>query len=757
MLIRRSTLLLILAALPLAALYVWHAAAYGRWQVDDAGITFAYSRNLAMGFGPVTNPGDLEFNEGYSNPAWTWLLAGFIRAGWFDLLWTPKLLSGAFALASLVLSGLIVRRLDDRASVAMLLPAAALIANGSWVAWTIGGLENPQYVACILGALWLYLGDIRAMDRWPRSGPLFFLVAISRPEGLVYTLAAGGDALVRAWRTGSWRWLFKLVAGMAVLWVPYTVVHVAVFDDLLPNTYYAKARDSTAAQRFLDPLSGGWRYLIEGLVRWRQAGLMLLAPIALVDRAQWRRGVGALWLALLGSVAFILQSGGDWMMEYRFASTTFTLLAIAAACGAAALYRVVLSRARGAAIVAGVASVALVASVLPVGYARMMMAPTAPLDDRLLRLPRLLTILDALHVKRKIALMSDMGGPMWQNDDGRILILDMFGLCTREIAHALHDRDVDRMWSYAFAFKPQVVQVPPTLFDAWRLGASPTFADEFAPLDKWDDPPSEARYFLRRELIEPPWEDRFSQGDVVVQDRVRVHDVKVESTSDKELALAVVFSLRGPVGSSPRARIRLIADAPIEQAVPLLDFLPAASLAPNRVYLAHVTVPHTGPAVSRVEAVGTVEPSDLPMPPTWTAQPLPLDAAALIAADRITSDAPDLRSDATGLRFSPVDPAQGHLCTTAVPADAPARIRMRLALPELSDDATLDVRGYDAAGHFVGRANLWRWPKPFADARDTRLTVHAPEGSVTARVCLYLPAGGVAKVESWAWETVVLR
>jgi hypothetical protein len=749
--------MLVLAALPLAALYVWHAQAYGRWQVDDAGITFAYSRNLAMGFGPVTNPGDVELNEGYSNPAWTWLLAAFIRVGWFDLLWTPKLLSGAFALASLVLSGLIVRRLDDRASVAMLLPAAALIANGSWVAWTIGGLENPQYVACILGALWLYLGDIRALDRWPRSGPLFFLVAISRPEGLLYTLAAGGDAVVRAWRTGSWRWLLKLIAGMAVLWVPYTVAHVAVFDDLLPNTYYAKARDSTTVQRFLDPLSGGWRYLIEGLVRWRQAGLLLLAPLALVDRAQWRRGVGALWLALLGSVAFILQSGGDWMMEYRFASTTFTLLAIAAACGAAALYRVVLTRARGAAFVAGIVSVVMVASALPVGYARMMMAPTAPLEDRLLRLPRLLTILDALHVERKVALMSDMGGPMWQNDDGRILILDMFGLCTREIAHALHDRDVDRMWSYGFSFKPQVVQVPPTLFEAWRLGASPTFAEEFAPLDKWDEAPSEARYFLRRDLIEPAWEDRFAQGDVVVQDRVRVHDVRVESASAAGVSLAVIFSLRGPVGSSPRARVRLLADAPIEQAVTLLDFLPAAGLAPDRVYVAHVTLPGTSAVITGAEAVGTPEPSDLAMPPAWTEQPLPVDAAALIAADPITSDPADLSSTDAGLRFSPVDPAQGHLCTSAVPADAPARIALRLALPDLPDDATLDVRGYDAAGHFVGRANLWRWPKPFAQARDTLLAVHAPEGSVTTRVCLYLPSGGVAHVERWAWHTVAPR
>jgi hypothetical protein len=38
-------------------LFGLHALAYGRWIVDDAGITYAYARSLTTGAGPVLQPG----------------------------------------------------------------------------------------------------------------------------------------------------------------------------------------------------------------------------------------------------------------------------------------------------------------------------------------------------------------------------------------------------------------------------------------------------------------------------------------------------------------------------------------------------------------------------------------------------------------------------------------------------------------------------------------------------------------------------
>ena len=51
-----------------------HASLYGRWEVDDAGITFAYARSVATGAGPVLQPGAPPV-EGFSDPAWMVLLA----------------------------------------------------------------------------------------------------------------------------------------------------------------------------------------------------------------------------------------------------------------------------------------------------------------------------------------------------------------------------------------------------------------------------------------------------------------------------------------------------------------------------------------------------------------------------------------------------------------------------------------------------------------------------------------------------------
>ena len=60
------------------AVFALHAVLYGRWIVDDAGITFAYARSLATGAGPVLQPG-AEAVEGWSNPAWLALLLSLIH------------------------------------------------------------------------------------------------------------------------------------------------------------------------------------------------------------------------------------------------------------------------------------------------------------------------------------------------------------------------------------------------------------------------------------------------------------------------------------------------------------------------------------------------------------------------------------------------------------------------------------------------------------------------------------------------------
>jgi hypothetical protein len=55
-------------------LILLHASRFGFWIVDDAAITFAYTRNITDGNGSVLQPGATP-TEGFSNPTWLALLA----------------------------------------------------------------------------------------------------------------------------------------------------------------------------------------------------------------------------------------------------------------------------------------------------------------------------------------------------------------------------------------------------------------------------------------------------------------------------------------------------------------------------------------------------------------------------------------------------------------------------------------------------------------------------------------------------------
>ncbi len=75
---------------------------------DDAYISFRYAYNLAVGNGLVFNPG--EHVEGFSNPLWTLLLAGFFAASGFPLPDIARSLGLLSALGTLIILWQVVRK-----------------------------------------------------------------------------------------------------------------------------------------------------------------------------------------------------------------------------------------------------------------------------------------------------------------------------------------------------------------------------------------------------------------------------------------------------------------------------------------------------------------------------------------------------------------------------------------------------------------------------------------------------------------------
>ncbi len=149
---RRPRLRVFAIAIPFL-LYLAHAALYRHWLIDDAGISFAYARNLAQGHGLVPQPGVAPI-EGYSNPLWVFLLALCFRLHLFHLYLTPKLLALPFVLWTYLSVHRFLGSRSPRGEWATLVILSLLSACPPFVIWTTSGLENALYVALLISFAW---------------------------------------------------------------------------------------------------------------------------------------------------------------------------------------------------------------------------------------------------------------------------------------------------------------------------------------------------------------------------------------------------------------------------------------------------------------------------------------------------------------------------------------------------------------------------------------------------------------------------
>lgn len=378
------------------AAFLVHYALYSWWFIEDAAITFAYARQLVLGDGLVAYPGG-ERVEGFSNPTWTLLLAGFDLVGinpWI----ASKLLGALFGALTVVFTWRWARRVVPEGSAWAALAPVILACNPQFVAWNASGLENPVFAVLLAFGGWQLLREVEE-DGPPISGLAFFLLAITRPEAPMYAAIAGAAGLVlvagQRGRRAAWRWAWQwgLLAG-----APFLAWHAWRIDYFawpFPNTYYAKLGES---DRFL-PFSWGkkgWHYLRGYALDTTQGFLLPVYALAMTGLRGGRGaagvavamgaallvlpGVGTTWRDLLGSdepqalvvarvaalagaaallpliglgrpgwqarslawafggaaVFFALYSGGDWMVGYRWLHHAAVPMAVLLAEGARA-------------------------------------------------------------------------------------------------------------------------------------------------------------------------------------------------------------------------------------------------------------------------------------------------------------------------------------------------------------------------------------------------------------------------------------
>jgi hypothetical protein len=241
MLLRRAVLLALLAVAAVAL--VAHSLAFN-FVTDDAYISFVYARNLARYGQLVFNVGEKAV-EGYTNFLWTLLLALLYKVGLLPEL-TSRVLGTAFAVATLGVSAWLSRRIrGDEYSPWDALPALILAGVPGYACWSSGGLETQLFTFLVtLGVAWHLEEILDGVPPRPRTGFVFGLAALTRPEGILFFGVTALHRLLvqlagRRLRIGRAE---LLAAGsFLVLVVPHFVWRRWYYGWWLPNTFYIKS------------------------------------------------------------------------------------------------------------------------------------------------------------------------------------------------------------------------------------------------------------------------------------------------------------------------------------------------------------------------------------------------------------------------------------------------------------------------------------------------------------------------------------
>jgi tetratricopeptide (TPR) repeat protein len=433
---------LITIALPFAV-FLCLSALLGGWIIDDAGISYAYARSLARGYGLVQQPGFPPV-EGFSNFLWLVLLAPTFWLHLFDPVVTPKCISAGLVLASFIL---LERTLSAGAGP---FPRAfavtlALALSPPIVIWTMSGLENA--LTLLLAVALVHQLALRPRHWASLAGILTALLAMAHPEAILFVLTG---LLCSAIDQQSLRHRARAVlayaSGFAALFGPFLALRLLVFGRPLPHTYYAKREYLTPWAR-LAALAGDpsttyrrWNDLVHGVVGPIAIPLVIvvMAGVAyLIARGRANRVLVVSAVLTLNATAAFLWMEDDWMHELRFATAlilaawTTTVLVIDGLVRALLAERL---RPVSFAVVLATIAVSLSADSLPRIW-RFARRPPTPYGDVSRRMASQFdAYARAAGMKNPSILTADVGATLFESN---LRVYDLAGLCNPDVVHTL--------------------------------------------------------------------------------------------------------------------------------------------------------------------------------------------------------------------------------------------------------------------------------------------------------------------------------
>lgn len=502
-------------------LFLAHALLFGGWIVDDAGISFAYARNLVEGHGLVSQPG-VPPVEGYSNFLWMIAFVPAMLAGLFHPTLVPKIASLALVAGSFFLLDRSLAFLTGGRRAVSVVTLLLLAVCTPFVIWTVSGLENPLYVFLLCLLLWLIVRERRdgaASDRLPWiAGAVAAGLALTRPDGAVFAALYPLLTLsTKDWRAAFGR-ILRYGAVLAVLVGGFLLFRWTYFGDLVPNTFYAKGGPNAGVYVDLATLQPPMMAKAFGLLE-SVAGpgnvLLLAALLAgtafLIGRRRFGWGHGVLGVfAYFGAVPFLLLPF-DWMEEYRFATPLFPFLYAYAAALAATLGEMLFpeaDRRRLPVLAAGLAAVGLSLALFAGRSVLFAASPTVPFTEVVEKFGvRYNNFADLLGLRQASILLPDVGGTLWTS---RLRVYDLAGLIDPVIARSLNKRP-SVFYDYIFdRVKPTFIHTHHYWTFQAALDRDPRFARDYLPLFHYVEPavleraggfPLRSGDFVRRDAV----------------------------------------------------------------------------------------------------------------------------------------------------------------------------------------------------------------------------------------------------------------
>ncbi len=310
---RRPLLVAVLHGLVVLACIVgvvWHQFQFWGWYIEDAAISFAFARNWAWGEGLVAYPGG-ERLEGYSNFTWVALLTVAELLG-FDSFDASKVLQAVLGGITVPLVYWLAREASPNEAGqrhAPLVAASYLAAASTYAIWASCGLENALFNCILAAALLRSAIEIRT-GGFPFAAFFWFLLAISRPEAILYCAIAGFLTMCFALHAhGTKVGVRRTLQWLALFFVPFGVYHAVRFSYFayeFPQTYYGKmtTKDPKMAWN-----TRGWRYVRNWSHDLWTAYFLPLWIFGLVGTRGWR-GIVALF-ALLFMAFWLIYPTND--------------------------------------------------------------------------------------------------------------------------------------------------------------------------------------------------------------------------------------------------------------------------------------------------------------------------------------------------------------------------------------------------------------------------------------------------------------